>query len=465
MASNELILVVDDEKDLCTFLERLLAGKGYRVTAAHSGEEALAKIAGEPPALVLMDLKMPGMDGLELLEKIRESHPRVTAMMMTAYGTVETAVKAVKLGAYDYINKPFDIDKILIAIGKALEKKRLEDENIALRQELKKQYSFEDIVSQDSKMHDMFEVIRKVAATKSTVLIRGETGTGKELVARAIHSLSPLVKKPFVPVDCGALTESLLESELFGHVRGAFTGAVADKQGLLETASGGTAFLDEIGQVPVGIQAKLLRVLQDGEYKRVGDAKSRQGDVRLIAATNEDLEQAVQKGTFREDLFYRLNVVPLWIPPLRERSGDIPLLVEHFIAKYNSLEGKSVEGMADDTLNILMGHGWPGNVRELENLVHRAVVMEAGPLIQPTDLPMHMRSPETAELRDAVARTTDFREARAHVVEGFEKRFLTEALRRNNGNVSRTAEEIGLDRRNIQRKLKDYGISPARFRH
>jgi DNA-binding NtrC family response regulator len=458
--AGELILVIDDEKDLRRFLEKLLTGRGYAVETAAGGEDALARMERKEPALVLLDLKMPGMDGLEVLEGIGKSHPGVTPIMMTAYGTVETAVKAVKLGAYDYITKPFDIDRILIAIDKALEKRRLEEENVALRRELQKRYTFEDIVSKDSKMLEMFDVMKKIADTKSTVLIRGETGTGKELVARALHDLSSRREKPFVPVDCGALTESLLESELFGHVRGAFTGAVADKEGLLETAGGGTAFLDEIGQVSTGIQVKLLRVLQDGEYKRVGDTKSRRADVRLIAATNEDLEKAVGRGTFREDFFYRVNVVPLWIPPLRERAGDIPLLAEHFVARFNALEGKAVEGVSDDTLQILMGYAWPGNVRELENLIHRAVVMEAGPVIEPKDLPAHMNSPGTADWGDAVAGLTDFRAARNRVVESFEKKFLTEALRRNNGNVSRTAQEIGLDRRNIQRKLKQYRVSP-----
>jgi transcriptional regulator with PAS, ATPase and Fis domain len=344
-----------------------------------------------------------------------------------------------------------------------LEKKRLEEENVALHKELEKSYSFEDMISQNPQMHKIFDLVRKIANTRSAVLLRGETGTGKELLARAIHNLSERRDKPFIPVDCGALTETLLESELFGHVKGAFTGATQDKKGLFELAQEGVVFLDEIGHISLGIQAKLLRVLQDGQIKRVGEAESRHVDVRLISATNEDLEKAIKEDRFREDLYYRLNVVPIWIPPLRERKEDIALLSERFVRKYNGLEKKSLRGVSGDVLKILMNYEWPGNVRELENLIHRAVVMERGPEVLAEDLPENMRAPETAEQRDILSRTINYHRARKMALEGFEKRFLIEALTRNKGNVSNAAKETGIDRRNLQRKFKFYKIDPSNF--
>lgn len=458
--ANELILVVDDELGMCQYLKKLLCDNGYRVTVASDGKSALDIVGKQLPDLAVVDLKMPKVSGLQLLERLKKTHPGIVVIMMTAYASMESAIKAMKLGAYDYINKPFEMDEILLVIDKALEKKRLEKENILLRHELEKSYNFGDIVSQNSQMHTIFDLVKKIANTKSTILIQGETGTGKELVARAIHNLNIRKDNPFIPVDCSALAESLLESELFGHVKGAFTGATVDKKGLFEVADGGTAFLDEIGKISLGIQAKLLRVLQDGQIKRVGEAVSRKVDVRLISATNEDLKKAVKQGSFREDLYYRLNVVPIWIPPLRERKEDIPILVEHFIHKYNSLEKKNLQGISDDALNILMSYDWPGNVRELENFFHRAVVMEAGPMILPKDLPANIRTPESAERRDYQDRSVNFRQARKRTIEHFERRFLIEALQRNNGNVSNTAKEIGLDRRNLQRKCKSYKITP-----
>ncbi|MFH1062910.1 MAG: sigma-54 dependent transcriptional regulator [Candidatus Omnitrophota bacterium] len=456
---KEHILVVDDEQGMRQFLNKLLIDNGYKVTTAENGNVALELIEKQVPDLAIIDFKMPGMDGLQLLSKIKAKFPQVIVIMMTAYGTMENAIRAIKSGAYDYLSKPFEIEAILIVIDKALEKKRLEAENLALRQELKKTYTFSDIISENAFMLKMFELIKKVAPTKSTVLIQGQTGTGKELVARAIHALSPRQEKSFVPVDCAALTESLLESELFGHIRGAFTGASQDKKGLFEVADGGTIFLDEIGHISKEVQAKLLRVLQDGQIKRVGEALNRTVDVRLIAASNENIENAVKKGTFREDLFYRLNVVPLWIPPLMDRAEDIPMLVEHFILKYNRIEAKKVEGMTSAALKILMDYSWPGNVRELENIVHRAVVMATENKIDLADLPQVVRTAQTAELRDK-SRTLNFKKAKQRAIEAFEQRFLTEALMRHEGNVSRAAKEIGLDRRNLHKKLKTHKLKP-----
>jgi DNA-binding NtrC family response regulator len=461
--AGEWILVVDDEAGMRQYLDKLLTDNGYRVRLAVDGLKALEEIARCLPDLILLDLKMPKMGGIELLGKIKQVYSEAAIIIMTAYGTVESAIEAMKLGAYDYINKPFEIDELLLVINKALEKRRLEQENIVLHKELEKSYTFEDIISKNNKMLKIFDLIKKISDTKSTVFIQGETGTGKELVARAIHNLSARKNKPFIPVDCGALTESLLESELFGHIKGAFTGATSDKKGLFEAADGGTAFLDEIGQISLGIQAKLLRVLQDNQIKRVGEATSRQVDIRLISATNEDLQKAVKESRFREDLYYRLNVVPIWIPPLRERKEDIPLLVEHFIQKYNRLEKKSLQGISQDALNLLLNYNWPGNVRELENFIHRAVVTQTGPKILPNDLPVNMRTPDTAERRELSSRTMDFHQAKRAAIESFERRFLTDALKRNSGNVSRVAKEIDLDRRNLQRKFKYYNINPSDY--
>jgi len=461
--TKEKVLVVDDEVGMRQLLEKLLEDNGYGVASAVDGVDALDKIKENRPALALVDFKMPRMNGLRLLEKIKKSYPEVVVVMMTAYGTVENAVSAMKLGAFDYINKPFENEEILLVMNKALEKKRLEEENIILRRQLEKSYTLSDIVSANDKMQKVFDIARKVAQTKSTVLVQGETGTGKELVARAIHDLSPRREKAFVPVDCAALSESLLESELFGHIKGAFTGAVQDKEGLFELAHGGTVFLDEIGHISSEIQAKLLRVLQDGEIKRVGETSSRKVDIRLIAASNEDLEKAVKEHRFREDLYYRLNVVPIFIPPLRERNEDIPLLIEHFIKKYNLLEKKNLKSVSADALKVLMNYAWPGNIRELENLIHRAVVMEEGEDIKLSDLPAALRRPDTAEMRTLYGRSADFRKAKQNAVAAFEKRFFTEALLRNQGNMSRVAKEIGLDRRNLHRKLRVLKLNPRDF--
>jgi len=462
--SRGVILVIDDEQGMRKYLQRLLTQEGYQVILSPQGEKALEELKKERVDLALVDLKMPKVDGIEFLERAKAILPELPIIIMTAYATLETAIEAMKKGAADYINKPFDMDEILLVINRALERKRLEEENILLHKELERKYTFQDIVSRNPQMHKIFDLVKKISPTNSTILIRGETGTGKELLARAIHNLSERRDKPFVPVDCASLTESLLESELFGHVKGAFTGAVSDKKGLLEVANGGTVFLDEIGHISLNIQAKLLRVLQDGTIKRVGDTTFRKVEVRIISATNEDLEGLVKEKKFREDLYYRLNVVPIVLPPLRERKEDIPLLVEYFINKYNSLEKKNLKGMSSDALKLLMNYSWPGNIRELENLIHRAVVVEKSEYIQVEDLPGELREVKTAEERDLSVRSLDFRKARRLAVEAFEKRFLTEALKRNKGNISKTAKEINLDRRNLQRKLKFYNIHPEKIK-
>jgi len=461
--AGEHILVVDDEEGLREYLNKLLSKSEYHVSLASDGEEALLEINQQVPDLILSDIKMPIMDGMILLEKIKRSHEQIPVIMMTAYGTMEMAIEAMKLGAYDYINKPFDIDEVLMVIDKALEKKRLEDENMALRQELESSYSFQDIISRNKDMNKIFETIKNLSDTRSSILISGETGTGKELVARAIHNVSKSFNKPFVTIDCGSLSKTILESELFGHVKGAFNGAIDDKEGLFESAKGGTVFFDEITNIPINVQATLLRVLENGTIKRVGENQERKVDFRLIAATHEDLEKLIKSEQFREDLYYRLNVVSIELPPLRERKEDITLLLDHFINKYNRLEKGELQTISEDALKIMMDYHWPGNVRELENLIHRAVVVKKSSRIYPKDLPVKMGKLETAESRDDIYRSLDFNKAKKQAGESFEKRFIIEVLKKYNGNVSHVAETIKLDRRNLQRKIKHHKINPKDY--
>ncbi|MGB9629808.1 MAG: sigma-54-dependent transcriptional regulator, partial [Thermodesulfobacteriota bacterium] len=369
------ILVVDDEEIVCESCKRILEEEGYEVEIALSGEEALHKMKENSYDIVITDLKMPGMDGMEVLKNIRKDYPDTIVIMITGFATVETAVESMKLGAFDYIPKPFTPDEVSIVVKKAIDQKTLLLENIYLRQELQEKYGFHNIIGKSKKMQEIYRVIVKVAPTDSTVLIYGQSGTGKELIARAIHFNSPRRDKPFVPVDCAVLAENLLESELFGHVRGSFTGAVTTKPGLFEVADGGTVFLDEVGNISLGIQAKLLRVLQEKEFTPVGGTKPKKVDIRLISATNKDLEKMIKEGTFREDLYYRLNFVPIHLPPLKERQEDIPLLSVHFLKKFSEEMGKSIKGFTPEAMEKLMKYSWPGNVRELENMIGRTVVM------------------------------------------------------------------------------------------
>lgn len=461
--ANEHILVIDDEKGMLQYLKKLLIDNDYKVSLASNGQAGLTEVHNQSIDLILVDIKMPKMDGMEFLEKVKKINPKIPVIVMTGYGTIETAIKAMKLGAYDYINKPFEIDEILIAINKALEKKRLEEENLELRKELESSYTFEDIISRNLKMQEIFDIIKNLRESNSIILISGETGTGKELVARAIHNVNTKGDQSFVPIDCGALSASNLESELFGHVKGAFPGAVEDKEGLIEMAAGGTVFLDEIGNLPQEFQVKLLRVLDDGVIKRVGEARSRKIDFRFIAATSKNLEKEVEQGRFKKELYFRLNVVMIELPPLRERKEDISLLLDHFIEKYNRLEKKNLEAVSEDALSIVMNYHWPGNVRELENLIHHAVVVKKTPIIHPKDLPAKLGTIETAERRDEVFRTMNFAQAKKQMLAFFEKRFLTEALQKYYGNVSQVAQAINLDRRNLQRKFKQYNIKPSDY--
>ncbi|HEX9948840.1 MAG TPA: sigma-54 dependent transcriptional regulator, partial [Thermodesulfobacteriota bacterium] len=379
--TKQKILVVDDEKSMCDFLEIMLNKEGYEVTSTTSGEKALELLDNDLYSMVLTDVKMPVVDGFEVLRKTKEVSPDTVVIMITAYGSPEGAVTAIKEGAYDYITKPFRVEEVKLTIKKSLERSTLIQENIRLRQAVEDRYKFWNLIGKSPKMQRVYELVEKVSQTKANVLITGESGTGKELVAKAVHFNSARKDRSFVTLNCGAIPENLLESELFGHMKGSFTGAIANKRGLLEMAEGGTLFMDEIGELPLPLQVKLLRVIQEREFKRVGGIEDIKVDVRIISASNQDLQQKVAHSSFREDLFYRLNVIQIKIPPLRERKEDIPLLVNHFVRKYSADTGKEIEGISPDALELLLGYNFAGNVRELENIIERSITLETTPMI------------------------------------------------------------------------------------
>ena len=386
------ILVVDSERSMREFLSIMLERDGYSVVTKDNGSDAIEFIKGHDLDLIIADIGMPKITGIDILRESVALHPKTPVIMITAFASTEVAIEAMKLGAYDYITKPFNVDETKIIIKNAIEKKRQLDENISLKEELKGRYQFSNIVGKSDKIQKVFELIMKVANSKSSVLITGESGTGKELVARAIHYNGDRKDKPFVSISCGAIPETLLESELFGHQKGAFTVDDSDKKGLFEIADGGTFFLDEVSEAPLSIQAKLLRVLQEKEFKRVGGVKDIKVDVRVIAATNKNLRELIAEGKFREDLYYRLNVIPVELPPLRERKEDIQLLANHFIGKYNVINKKDIKGIEPKAMEIIERYKWRGNVRELENVIERAVTLEIGNVIQPDTLPDEIRS-------------------------------------------------------------------------
>jgi two-component system response regulator AtoC len=449
------ILIVDDEASFRNVLTVILRKEGYEVEGATNGEEGLNKISNATFDHVLCDIRMPKMDGLEFLRESQKAGAEAPVIMMSAFGTVDTAIEAMKLGAYDYISKPFKPDEIILTLKKAEEREGLRKENELLRRQVKKEYSFENIVSKNEKMNKIFEIIRKVAPYKSTILITGESGTGKELVAKAIHYNSDRSKMFFVPVNCGAIPENLLESELFGHVKGAFTDAIRTKKGLFEEADEGTIFLDEIGELPAQLQVKLLRVLQDGEIRRVGESKSIQINVRIIAATVKDLAKEVNEGRFRDDLFYRLNVLHLSIPPLRERKEDIPLLIQHFINKHNQNLNKHVKEVDSKALELLMNYKWSGNVREVENTIERAVVLTDGDRIELDNLPFEIQNFQNEVPMVSMA------EEEYSVKKGsrmLEMGLIRKALRKTKGNHTHAARLLEISHRALLYKIKDYGI-------
>jgi DNA-binding NtrC family response regulator len=456
------ILVVDDEEIVLKSCQKILEGGGHQVFTALSGQEAFELLGKESIDIVITDIKMPGMDGMEVLERIKEKYPDILVIMITGYSTVQSAVQAMKLGAFDYIPKPFTPDEVLVVVEKALEKKSLIYENIYLRKELEAKYGFDNIIGSSPKMQEVYKLIRKVAPTDSTVLIRGESGTGKELIARAIHFNSPRKQRPFVPVDCGVLAQELLESELFGHVKGSFTGAIVTKPGLFEVADGGSIFLDEIGDTNPNFQSKLLRVIQEREFTPVGGVKTKKVDLRFIVATNKNLEKLVEQKQFREDLFYRLNVISIPIPPLKERKDDIPLLAYHFLKKYAKEMKKDIKSISVDAMNMLNAYGWPGNVRQLENVIERAIVMAEGDTVTTEHLPFAVRA-EMAHPDTPIPKTSEElkeikKRARESAVENIEKSFILDALTRNDWNITKSAKDVGMQRPNFQALMRKYNI-------
>ena len=450
------ILVVDDEKSMRDFLSIFLKKEGYSVATAEDGEKAIQLLQKDIYDLVLTDIRMPRRNGLDVLKMVKETSPETVVLIITAFASTETAVEAMKRGAYDYISKPFQIEEVKLVIRNALEKKQLKTDNLRLRRQLKEQTAFENIVGKSPVMQRVYEIVQKVADIKSNVLILGESGTGKELIAKAIHFNSVRKEAPFVVVNCGALPEPLLESELFGHTKGAFTGAHADKEGLFEVANGGTVFLDEIGETPSTIQVKLLRVLEEKEFRRIGGTHSIQVDIRIIAATNKDLEKAVAEGRFREDLYYRLDVIPIHLPPLRERIEDIPWLTDHFLTKCSQASGQPAKHLTPEAMRLLQVHEWRGNVRELENVIERVVAMASGDTLNDQDItgclekPMGPREVQLDLPPDGL----DL-EAR---VEEMEKRLLQKALQRTGGIKREAARLLRLNMRSFRYRLEKYKI-------
>jgi two-component system, NtrC family, response regulator PilR len=452
------ILVVDDEQSMCDFLSILLTGQGYSVQSTSNPKSALALIeSGEDIDMVVTDLKMPEMDGLDLLLAIKKINPEIIVIMITAYSTTENAVEAMKRGAFDYLIKPFKVDEIKIIVKKAFENRDLELENRRLRTQVKQRIKFENIIGVSSEIKRIFDTITRIADIGSNILITGESGTGKELIAKAIHDNSYRKDKSFVTVNCGALPENLLETELFGHMKGSFTGAVQNKEGLFEVADGGTFFLDEIAETTPAIQIKLLRVLNDRKFKRVGGIKDISVDVRIIAATNQNLEKMVQRHEFREDLFYRLNVIPIHVPPLRERIHDIPLLAEHFISKCAKACGRSGITISKDAIDVLQHYSWPGNVRELENVIERCVALESSSTITISSLPKYVRYQDGDNLETFNEIPPDGLDLE-RVVGNYEKEFLIKALKRTNGVRKEAADLLQITFRSLRYRLKKYGL-------
>jgi len=452
-------LVVDDEEAMRHMLSLILKREGYEVLTAANGKEALSKVESHLFDFILMDVVMPEMDGLDLLEAIKDRKVETTVIMMSAYGSLDTAVEAMKRGAYDYISKPFKPDEILLALRKADERETLRKENANLRQVVCRDYSFGNIIGKSPRMLQVFETIKKISNYKASVLILGESGTGKEMVARSLHFNSPRANGPFVAVSCGAIPETLLESELFGHERGAFTDAKKEKRGSFEIAHRGTLFLDEVGETSPSAQVKLLRALQEGEVKRLGSEQPLLVDVRIIAATIKDLSRAVAEGKFREDLFYRLNVLPLHLPPLRGRKEDIPLLVEHFIQKYNRLHRLNIQGISENALARMLEYPWPGNVRELENAIERAMILTQEPRIEADCLPSEVLGERAPWKREVWGEELSIKKA-SRAMEG---ELIRRALKKTKGNRSQAAKLLEISHPALLSKIKEYGVGGGEY--
>ena len=457
------VLVVDDKENILTLFERILAD-GYAVTTSSDGSRALALIATGEFDVVVTDIRMPGAGGFDVLEAVKARAPSTEVVMMTGYATVADAVRAMKSGAYDYLEKPFDPDAAALVVARAAERKRLRDEAATLRRALEGTYGFEDLIGKSAAMQEVYRLLRRAAGLDITVLLLGETGTGKELAARAIHSSSSRKARRFVPVNCGALPPDLVESELFGHARGAFTGAAAAKPGLFEDADGGTLFLDEIGELPLPIQVKLNRALQEREIRRVGDNTPVHVDVRIIAATHRDLKAEAAAGRFREDLFYRLHVLPIRLPPLRERLEDVPLLAAHFLDEHARAFHREVTGLEPDALRALTAYPWPGNVRELENAIERAVAVTSGQVIAAQDLPREITAAPPAAAPGELLTALPYREAIDLARDRVSRDYLAALLREFHGNVTQAAARAGMERESLHRLLKRHGLRSEDFK-
>lgn len=444
MTEDARVLVVDDEPMVCLALTNWLEEENYFAQAVEDGPQAVKAVREENWDIVLLDLRMPGMDGMEVLKQVKEIAPQTVVIMMTAYASIPGAVQAMQEGAYDYIVKPLDVDQLTLMLKRIVEHQQLITENILLRKRLTEQYEYEDIIGRSEAMQEVFSMIKAVTDTNATVLITGETGTGKELVARAIHSNSSQRYGPFVATSCGALPETLLESELFGYEKGAFTGADRTKKGRFELANGGTLFLDEVGDISMKTQIRLLRVLQEKSFSRLGGTEQIKVDVRLVSATNRDLVAAIEEGSFRSDLYYRLNVVSIQLPPLRERIDDVPLLAAHFINKYNVEFNKKFDRVDRKAMDFMMDYHWPGNVRELENVIERAIVIDQGPQMKVKHLPFcNIESPLTEEPRS---------------LQEVEKSHIEKMLQRNDWNIAKTARLLNIDRSTLHKKIKKFGL-------
>jgi len=457
------ILIIDDEASICNGCRLALSEHGYSIDTSLTGKDGLDSILKNPYDILLLDLKLPDMDGMEILKTVRREKPEVYIIMMTGYSTVATAVEAMKRGAFDYLSKPFPSDELVLTVEKAIQKKQLEEENLSLRKELFRRYNFDNIVGQDPKIVQIFDNILKVAPTDSTVLLCGESGTGKELFARAIHAHSGRAVRQFVALDCSTLSPGLLESELFGHVKGAFTGAIQEKAGIFEMAHEGTLFLDDIANLNMEIQGKLLRVLETREYKPVGASLFKRTNIRVIAATNQDLKVMAGQGTFREDLFYRLNVFPIFIPPLRERKDDIPKLAYHYLRSFCKKTSKNIEGFSDDALEMMVNYEWPGNVRQLKNVIERLVILADHDILDFLYLMDHLQVKQSWKKNSIPNTLEELKALKKRIVsENYgqsEKAFVIKALKDCNGNITHAAEKVGMKRPNFYALMKKHHIA------
>ncbi|EAT16490.1 sigma-54-dependent Fis family transcriptional regulator [Desulfuromonas acetoxidans] len=454
MSGGQRVLLIDNEEGLCRMMEAVLKDSGYQVKSYTRSFEAVEDFEAETYDLVISDIKMPGMDGLEVLQKIRSKDQRVPVIMITAYATVETSIQALRKGAYDMLTKPFEPEELLYRVKNALNHTLLAEENQELKKELSDKFSFDNIIGASSGLKSVLETVKKVAVRDTSVLITGESGTGKELIAQAIHHNSPRRNQRFMAINCGALPESVLESELFGYKKGAFTGAGSDRKGILETADGGTLFLDEIGNLPMNVQKTLLRFLQEQEFMRIGDTKPIKVDVRVISATNADLQEEMDEGRYREDLFYRLNVVNIHLPPLRERTADLPLLAAHFIRQQNKKFGTSVQGLTPEAMQLLCAYDWPGNIRQMENVVEACMTLESADLISLSVLSQFITVDATNQTTPAPTSSEDYAQALGE----FETNYLINLLNSTGGNVEEAARQAGMNMATIYRKLKKYQI-------